>query len=118
MSGQARPKGGYAGDEVEMNVSAIYVVSQPNRLAACVEAIETVPGFSVYHKDPERPRLVAIQEAPTIEAEMEGLRRIQSLPGVIAAELVYHYFEDAGRARQECDQADQGTTAVPEWLNR
>ncbi|MBK6336719.1 MAG: chaperone NapD [Betaproteobacteria bacterium] len=51
-------------------------------------------GVEVHHTDAATSRVVVVQEAPTIEDEVDGLRRIQALPGVVAAEMVYHYFAD------------------------
>ncbi|MEZ5581735.1 MAG: chaperone NapD [Candidatus Competibacteraceae bacterium] len=42
--------------------------------------------------------MVVVQGAATVDAEIEGLRRIQQLPHVIMAELVYHYFAEDQQA--------------------
>ena len=53
------------------------------------EALRALPGVEVHQV--EAGRAVVTQE--TGEQE-EGLRRIQALPGVLHAELVYHWFEE------------------------
>jgi len=77
-----------------MNLSAILVVVPQQYLSATVERLEALPGISVHHTDEATGRMIVIQEAETIESEMDGLRRIQELPRIILAELVQHHFED------------------------
>ena len=77
-----------------MNLSGILVVSAPERLAEVKAALEAVPGVDVHHVDPATGRIVVVQEAPTVEDEVAGLQRLKALPGVVLAEMVYHYFED------------------------
>ena len=76
-----------------MNLSGILVVVHPARTAAMAELLNALPGVEVHQQDPQTGRLILVQEAMDIDGEVEGLRRIQSLPGVAMAEMVYHYFE-------------------------
>lgn len=75
-----------------MNLSGILVVVQPARLAEACAALERLPGVEVRHLDATGGRVVVVQESPTVDDEVEGLKRIQSLPHVVFAQLVYHYF--------------------------
>jgi periplasmic nitrate reductase NapD len=77
-----------------MNLSGILVVVQPKQTASMTATLNLLPGVEVRQQEPETGRLILVQEAPDVEAEMEGLRRIQALPGVALAEMVYHYFEE------------------------
>jgi len=56
--------------------------------------LDALPGLDVHHVDPPTGRLIITQEAPTVDDEVAGLRRIQSLPGVILAELVLHHIAE------------------------
>ena len=71
-----------------MNISGIVVSLVPS--ASCLEALRSLPGVEVHRV--EAGRAVVTQETDDQE---EGLRRIQALPGVLHAELVYHWFEEA-----------------------
>ena len=62
--------------------------------AASVSALSELPGVEVHERDEATGRIVVTQEAESVDAEVEGLRRIQRLPGVISAELVYHRLSD------------------------
>lgn len=76
-----------------MNVSGIIVGCEPARLDICAAMLSAVPGIEVHASDRRRGRLVITQETLSTAEQEDGLRRIQVLPGVRHAELVYHYFD-------------------------
>jgi len=76
-----------------LHISGLSVVPRPNQFDEAANAIEEMTGAEVFARDPEANRLVVVQDLPNIEAHMEGLRRIQALPQVVVAELVYHHSE-------------------------
>lgn len=89
-----------------MNLSGIVVFVPPSRLAESVVALNALAGIEVHHTQAESGKIVVVQEAQTVHDEIEGLKRIKALPGVIAAELVYHYFAEdpaLGRGGVESD---------------
>jgi nitrate reductase NapD len=71
---------------------------------ATVGALENV---EVYHVDRQSGRFVVVQEAESIDAEVDGLKCIKRLPHVLLAEMVYHYFAED----------DQLVTEVPAELD-
>jgi nitrate reductase NapD len=77
-----------------MNVSGILVVVPPGQVSVSMETLEQLEGVDVHYSDPDSGRIVVTQEAETIAAEVEGLKRIKALPRVILAEMVYHCFEN------------------------
>lgn len=85
-----------------MNLSGILVVTRPQRLEEMVTTLNALPGVEVHHSDPQTGRIVLVQEADSVDAEVAGLRRIQSLPEVALAEMVYHYFGEDGQLREPC----------------
>lgn len=88
-----------------MNYSGILVLVDAPHVDACAAALAALHGVEVHRIDRASGKVVVVQEAPTIDGEVEGLRRIQSLPHVVRADLVYHRFEDdaapAGSAFEE-----------------
>ncbi len=104
-----------------MNVSGILVVVPPEHVAASIETLDHLNGIEVHHCDTETGRIIVTQEAETIQAEVDGLKRIKALPHVILAEMVYHCFEEdselSGSVPPELD-ALEGLSAVPSLLNR
>jgi nitrate reductase NapD len=73
-----------------VNLSGIVVVAAPGRLEEVVAALPKLPGVEVHHTDAAASRVVVVQEAPSIDDEVDGLTRIQELPGVASASMVYH----------------------------
>ncbi|MFZ5574313.1 MAG: chaperone NapD [Pseudomonadota bacterium] len=76
-----------------MNLSGILVMTRPENLSAVAAELNALPGVEVHHEDAVG-RLVAVLEAESVRAEADGLRRIKTIPGVLMAEMVFHYFED------------------------
>jgi nitrate reductase NapD len=102
-----------------MNLSGILVVAEQNWQAQVSLALAALPGVDVHHVDEPTGRLIAVQEAEDINAEVEGLRRIKALPHVVMAEMVYHYIaeDDAEYPELPPELADQDTScSVPTYL--
>ena len=77
--------------ESSWSVSGLCVTAKPENLAAVECALEGLPGLEVHASDPEKGRLVVVQERATLKGHEDGLRAIQALPGVLTADLVVHY---------------------------
>ena len=77
-----------------MHFSRILVVAARGRLSACLERLESLPGLEIHFVYPESGRIIVVQETDSVDRRQEGLRRIQALPEVWLAELVYHRIED------------------------
>ena len=83
-----------------MNLSGILVMTLPENLPQVVSALSALPGVEVHQQDPVG-RVVVVLEADKVREETDGLRRIQAVPGVLMAEMVFHYFEDDDEALSE-----------------
>lgn len=77
-----------------MNYSGVLVMARPESIPHVCASLKTLAGVEVFQEDPESGRIVAVLEAENIKAETDLLQSIKKLPGVAAAEMVYHYFED------------------------
>lgn len=106
-----------------MNLSGILVVAQADWKAQVVAALNALPGVEVHQVDESNGRIIAVQEAADIHAEVEGLKRIKALPNVLMAEMVYHYIAEDEQTYDamppELQEAQTGfeTCAVPAYLN-
>jgi nitrate reductase NapAB chaperone NapD len=102
-----------------MNYSGILVMARPENLPTVVQSLNALEGVEVFQQDGENGRVVAVLEAENIRAETDILQTIKALPGVAAAEMVYHYFEDDHEVithiPEELDKL-QGMGAVPQAL--
>lgn len=68
-------------------------MTSPSRLAECVRDLEALTGVEVHYCYPDRGQIVAVQEGACLKEQTATLARIQDLPHVILADLVYHYAE-------------------------
>lgn len=106
-----------------MNLSGILVVADPESQGQVVESLNALEGVEVHQVDEETGRIIAVQEAPDIHAEIDGLKRIKAVPHVIMAEMVYHYIADDKQAYEamppELEEQQDGFDAcvVPAYLN-
>ena len=77
-----------------MNLSGIVVATNPAYTDEVVGSLNNINGVDVYHVDAASGRIVLVQEATTVDDEINGLKHIKSLPHVSLAEMVYHHFQD------------------------
>jgi periplasmic nitrate reductase NapD len=109
--------------EEDMNLSGILVVANPAWQGQVVEQLKAMEGVEVHQVDEASGRIIAVQEAPDIHAEIDSLRRIKAVPHVIMAEMVYHYIADDERTYEampaELQEVEDGFDAcvVPAYLN-
>jgi nitrate reductase NapD len=76
-----------------MNISGILVTASPEHVADVAQTLSSFPGLEVHQTDLASGKLVLVQEAASVGAEVESFKRIRSLPHVMAVDLVQHYFE-------------------------
>lgn len=106
-----------------MNLSGILVVANPDWQGQVVESLNALEGVEVHQVDEATGRIVAVQEAADIHAEIDCLKRIKAVPHVIMAEMVYHYIADDKRTYEalppELEEKQDGFDAcvVPAYLN-
>jgi nitrate reductase NapD len=104
-----------------MNISGILVVVPPRRTDTAIERLCALPGIEVHYSDAASGRIVITQEAPSISAEVEGLKRIRALPDIILAEMSYHYFGEDADVLENISRGPDGESPsqpeVPPYLN-
>jgi nitrate reductase NapD len=76
-----------------LNLSGIVVTADPARIDAVRNALAGLPGVEVHRFDRASGRLVVVQEAADVGAEMAGFLLIRALPHVLGADLVIHHLE-------------------------
>ena len=99
-----------------MNISGILVVVSPQRVESMVDQLNGLDGIDVHHIDAASGRIVITQEAASIRDEVDGLKRIKALPGIILAEMSYHNFEDDSELLQGIPTDLDDTDNVPAYL--
>ncbi|MGW8272239.1 MAG: chaperone NapD [Thermodesulfovibrionales bacterium] len=76
-----------------MNISSIVVKTRPDVMEGTLKALEDSGLCTVYFHDPTG-RIVVTVEGEDATEEMEKMKALMSLPGVISADLAYTYCED------------------------
>jgi nitrate reductase NapD len=105
-----------------LNLSGILVVAKPGELPKVIEGLGGLQGVEVHQVDEATGRIVVVQEAEAIRDETAGLREIKSLPGVMMAEMVYHYIGEDQEVFNEippelAEETPGEACAVPAYLN-
>lgn len=103
-----------------MNLSGILIETKPEWLAEVVRQLNCMDGVEVHQVDEAEGRIVAVQEAADIHAELESIKKIKALPHVILAEMVYHYIAEDDKIYEalppELQTPEGEACAVPSYL--
>ena len=100
-----------------VNISGILVIVTPERVDSMVEHLNGLEGIDVHHIEAATGRIVITQEATTIKDEVDGLKRIRALPGIILAEMSYHNFEDDNELIDAIPADLDDEANIPAYLN-
>ena len=88
-----------------MNLSGILVVADTDHIDAVLAQLAALDGVEIAQCDRAGGRIVLVQEAPHVGAEVAGFSRIRALPHVLSADLVCHYFGDEPLAEPQIESA-------------
>lgn len=81
-----------------MNVCGVLVHTVPDRADEVARALGEIPGSELHGAADGGRLIVTLEDTPQATA-LDGLAAIHRLPGVVAAALVYHGFDqDRGSA--------------------
>ena len=75
-----------------MNVSSIVVRTTPENINAVMDEIDSIDLCEVHFHDPEGKIVVTI-EGESVHDQVELMKRIQDLPFVLNANLMYSYCD-------------------------
>lgn len=96
-----------------MNISSIVVYCKPENINPVLEQIKQAD-YCEYHLHTDEGKIIVTIEGESVSDEIAALKRLQQIPNVIAAEMVYAYSEDElDRERDKLDSDGK----PPEWLN-
>ena len=76
-----------------MNISGVLVCTQPERTAAMRQKLESVPGVDVHHTD-ETGRIIITIEGADTSQDVERLKQVKALEGVLSADMIHYHFEE------------------------
>jgi nitrate reductase NapD len=76
-----------------MNISGVLVCAQPDELDRVQQRLPSVPGVDVHFTDEPGRVIVTIEGADTAE-DIERLKQVKALDGVLSADMIHYHFED------------------------
>jgi len=104
-----------------MNISGILIITSPEHTGNVTQQLKSLTGIDVHYVDAAAGRIVITQEAESISAEVDGLKRIRALPHISLAEMTCHYFEEdrelVDAIPAELDDEALESASVPACLN-
>ena len=83
-----------------IHISGVLVRSRPENVESVTQALEALEGVEVHGANPDG-RLVVIVEENSDQGIADKVVHLQDLPGVIAASMIYHQFEDGSENLDE-----------------
>jgi nitrate reductase NapD len=83
-----------------MNISGVLIHARPENCAKVKQQLEQVAGVEV-HTSTDDGKLIVTVEASADRTAADTVYKLQDMPGVISASMVYHHFEDDAELEQE-----------------
>ncbi len=77
----------------QYSIAGVVVRSQVDDLARVAARLARLPGVDVHHIEASTGRVVITLEADQEDHDEAQLERVRREPGVLSAELIYHYVE-------------------------
>jgi len=97
-----------------MNLSSIVVLVKPEHLEEVIISINASDDYE-YHLHDERGRIITTIEGKDTEEEISKLKKLNAMPHVISAEMVFAYSED--ELEKDRDKLEKTKNNMPDWLN-
>lgn len=79
------------------HVTGFLILCRPQNRLAVSAAVAALPGVEVRHCSDDG-KIAAVAESGSEEEISGAITQLQTLPGVIAANLVYHGIDEDGKA--------------------
>ena len=97
-----------------MNLSSVIVQVKPKHLHEVIKEIHASRDFE-YHLHDETGKIIVTIEGVDTEEEIKKLKKLNAIPHVISAEMVFAYSED--ELEQDRDKLENTKENIPDWLN-
>ncbi|MGX9726994.1 MAG: chaperone NapD [Candidatus Electronema sp. VV] len=78
-----------------MNISSIVVHSRPERMEALRGQIAALAGVAVHAAQEDGRMVITVEDTPDA-APADTIMKVQLLPGVLAATMIYNYCDEQG----------------------
>lgn len=91
--------------DAERSVSGLCLMVRPEHLDEVESQLREISWLEVHAREDATGRLIVVQEHETVREHQEGLRRLQTIPNVLTADLVVHRkttaMDEAARGAEE-----------------
>ena len=98
-----------------MNISAILVATTPEYLEQLKVEIDAIEWAEVHHVE-EQGRMIITIEGKDLDEDLERIKFLNTLPGVITASMIQYYFEDEMEGMWESVHSKDPNT-IPAYLD-
>jgi len=96
-----------------MNISSVIIRVSPGHLETLLEHLRST-GICEVHLHDEKGRIIVTIEGAGADEEVARLKKIQAMPHVVSADMVYAYSEEElEREKEKMEKKNE----IPEWLN-
>jgi nitrate reductase NapAB chaperone NapD len=76
--------------DAERSVSGLCLMVRPEHLDDVESQLREISWLEIHAREDATGRLIVVQEHETVKEHQDGLRRLQSIPNVLTADLVVH----------------------------
>lgn len=76
-----------------MNISGLVIMTVPKKTKQVVEKLKDIEGLEI-HRVLEDGKIVAVLERESTGEEVNTVRNMYDIDGVITATMAYHHFEE------------------------
>ncbi len=91
----------------DFNVSSLVVLCAPQNIESLWEKINKIKGAECHYKD-ESGKIIVTLESQSIEEEIRLLKSIESIEGVLLAQMIYAYHStELEEMRNEIQKQDR-----------
>ncbi len=97
-----------------MNLSSVVILTKPEHLEEVLASVRSSDACE-YHLHDEKGRIIVTIEGKDTDEEVSKLKKIQTFPHVISAEMAFAYSEAELEKEREKLELDEDN--IPEWLN-
>lgn len=90
------------------NICGVLLHADPAHLLSVADALAHMPGVEVHERGDDGRMVVVVEDTPEITA-VETLSRLQTVPGVAAASLVYHHCDQESPEHETTRRQEENT---------
>ena len=96
---------------MNMHITSFLILCRPENRHSVRAATAALPGVEIHYCG-DNGKIVAVAESASESHITDALQTLQSMPGVVAANLMYHGVEEADVEEDAAEENSKGETGV------